>query len=230
MPNSRYAVYYAPPRDSVLWQFGIAWLGRDPETGRVLDPPPVPDLPPSAIAELTAAPARYGFHATLKAPFRPAPGATHDAIEAAAAGVASATACFTVDPPTIIELDGFLAIGYDQTPAPLARLAEQCVRLFDRFRAPLTASERQRRAEGLTDRQKQLFDAWGYPYVLDCFRFHLTLTGRLPTDERQRVREALLSAATPVLAESLAIDSLALFAEPDTGQPFQLLARYPLVG
>ena len=32
---------------------------------------------------------------------------------------------------------------------------------------------------GLTDRQEALLTQWGYPYVMEEFRFHITLTGAL---------------------------------------------------
>ena len=65
----RHAIYFAPPAGSPLAEFGADWLGWDPATGRGRDGFDLPGLP-RRRAELVATPARYGFHATLKAPFR----------------------------------------------------------------------------------------------------------------------------------------------------------------
>ena len=61
----RVAVYYAPEPSDPLWTAACAWLGWDAERGA---PVPQPDL--LEIADLTASPRLYGFHATLKPPMR----------------------------------------------------------------------------------------------------------------------------------------------------------------
>ena len=70
----RYAIYYVPDADSALSRFGAEILGYDPFTGNdVLVPGDLimqaPDWP-----ALIKDPRKYGFHATLKAPFPLAPG------------------------------------------------------------------------------------------------------------------------------------------------------------
>ena len=64
-PDARVAVYYAPLPDDPLFAASATWLGRDPESGA---PAPQPDI--AGIAEVTAEPRLYGFHATLKPPMR----------------------------------------------------------------------------------------------------------------------------------------------------------------
>lgn len=70
MAHSRYAVYLTPPFGSDLWRFGSDVIGRDAATG--LDQEGF--APEGHTAEswrrLTEEPRRYGFHATLIAPFR----------------------------------------------------------------------------------------------------------------------------------------------------------------
>ena len=46
-------------------------------------------------------------------------------------------------------------------------------------RPPGAAELERRRKAGLSAAQEKMLLRWGYPYVLDEFRFHLTLTGRL---------------------------------------------------
>ena len=71
----RYAIYFAPRPRRALARFGAAWLGWDAEAGADRDGPELAGLP-RPRAEIVATPRRYGFHATLKAPFRLARGAT----------------------------------------------------------------------------------------------------------------------------------------------------------
>src|SRR5258708_19714311 len=76
MTGPRYAIYFVPAADTALYRFGAAALGYDCFTGAdiaTLDALPVDA---GAWRELTREPRRYGFHATLKAPFHLAAGPT----------------------------------------------------------------------------------------------------------------------------------------------------------
>src|SRR6516165_8839808 len=63
----RFAIYYTPPADHPLTTAVALWLGRDAFTGR---PQPTPPDATVDVGTITAEPRRYGFHATMKAPFR----------------------------------------------------------------------------------------------------------------------------------------------------------------
>lgn len=225
----RYAVYYAPESGSPLDRFARAWLGRDAETGAALAPPRLPGLSATEIAELTATPRRYGFHATLKAPFRPAEGLGRDDIHSAVADFAAAQAPVQAPPLRLSRLDGFLALRPASESEDLNALARACVERLDHLRAPLIEAEIERRASAaLSERQQDLLRRWGYPYVCEEFRFHMTLTGRLDDAALKRVRALLAPKLAPIMAEPLTIRSIALFEEPTKGAPFRLAARFPL--
>ena len=65
------------------------------------------------------------------------------------------------------------------------------MKAFNAYRAPLSAADRERRIKAkLSPRQIELMDQWGYPYVLDEYRFHMTLTGALLDNMRDRFRNA----------------------------------------
>ena len=66
----RYAIYFTPGRGHPLSRTAAKWLGRDPFSGETSAPPEIARLSPAEIAYHTAAARSYGFHATLKAPFR----------------------------------------------------------------------------------------------------------------------------------------------------------------
>ena len=223
----RHAIYFAPPAASPLARFAAAWLGWDPETGAAPDPPALPGLPRPRAA-LTEAPRRYGFHATLKPPFRLAAGTDAAALDAAAAALAASHPPASRSRLRLASLWGFLALVADEPPAELATLANACVTRLDRFRAAPDADElARRRAGGLDPAAEANLVRWGYPWVLDRFRFHMTLTGPLAADELGPVQRALDEALAPLLAAPLPVTEICHFAEPADGG-FRVLARHPL--
>ncbi len=217
---TRFAVYFAPEDDTVLARIGWNWLGRRPGATDYLP------LPPDR-AELVADARHYGFHATLKAPFRLAGQADESALRAAMAVFAAHRPPFDLS-LTLQDLHGFLALRPAAPSAALDRLAADCVRGFDRFRAPLNDDERRKRLSvRLTERQQAQVDGWGYPYVFDDFRFHMTLTRRLAETERAAIAAELEPLFARALAEPVAVRSLCLFRQEGARAPFVLAARYP---
>lgn len=230
----RYAVYAAPGPDTALGRFGISWLGRDPASGEPVPRPTLPGLPPERIAALGVSPARYGFHGTLKPPFTLVRSQDGDALRAAVEALAATLTPVRFDGFAVRALARFVALLPDPQPPALAALAARCVADLDRFRAPPHAEElEKRRATELSDRQEAMLQRWGYPYVMEEFRFHLTLTDALDPQDRDAVTAALVDglSADGADAEVLGpwtLDHLALFAEPHPGAPFRLIARLPL--
>lgn len=221
----RYAVYFTPPPDAPLTQAAARWLGRDAFSEQ--RPAPLPGLWPSPdeIVAATAEPRRYGFHATLKAPFRLAPGRTEDGLAAALEAFCAARHPFTGPRLKLETLDGFIALVPAAPSAALARLEAEVVAAFEPFRAALTEAEvARRRPETLSPAQRQNLLRWGYPYVNDEFRFHMTLTGRLSQADAPRFLEALATRFGPLLDPPLEVGALALFAEPRPGAPFAVRA------
>jgi hypothetical protein len=224
---TRFALYYAPPRESAWWRAGCAWLGRDPETGATLTPPQ-PDSLAQPLDTLTAAPRRYGWHGTLVAPARCAPGVTPRDVLAHAAQwaqrqqpfmldveVETLGTCVAIRPAT---LDGATAIN---------AIASSALGACAPLRAMPSEQEMQRRLESsLTPRQRELLAAWGYPYVLDEFRFHMTLSDSLPNDGDRQAVLGWWRERVPALGP-MAIDGAALYVEPEPGAPFALWARLP---
>lgn len=223
----RYAVYHAPP-PGPLADFGASWLGWDAAAGAGCAHPDLPGLP-RPVAELTARPRKYGFHGTLKPPFRLAPGRDPAALAAALAGFARREAPVTLAGLRLARLGGFLALVPDGDPAPLAALAARVVEHFDPYRAPLGADERARRGPGLSTRQARMLERWGYPFVMEEFRFHLTLTGPLDPGVAEATMAALAPRLAPLLPRPFRVDALCLFGEGGDGR-FRLVHRYPLSG
>ncbi|SIQ60142.1 putative phosphonate metabolism protein [Paracoccus thiocyanatus] len=221
----RYAVYYAPPEGDFASR-ASAWLGWDAAAGRPLTPP---DLGLSA-AEITRDPCKYGFHGTLKPPFRLAGGRDADELQRALAELAGRLAPVTLPGLHLASLGGFLALVPQGDTAPLQALAATVVAALDGLRAPLIQAEiARRRPEHLTPRQRELLDLWGYPYVMEEFRFHLTLTDRLEEPLATQAAQILEAHFAPVLPRPFQVADLCLFGEAEDGR-FHLLHRYTLSG
>ena len=181
----RYAIYYAAAPGSALDRFGASLLGYDAYGG---DDLPFPDGVPPDWRELTQDPRKYGFHATLKAPMTLARRQDRGRLVAACESFASAPRPIPVIKPVVDSISGFIAVIPAEPSAELEQLAADATREFDSFRAPLTPEDRARRnPDKLTPRQCDYLDRWGYPYVMEEFRFHMTLTGRLPAERREPV-------------------------------------------
>src|SRR6202040_2558334 len=138
--------------------------------------------------DLTKDPRKYGFHATLKAPMSLAPGRTEPELLAACESFAGKPRPIPVITPVVGSISGFIAVVPAEPSSEVEKLAADCTREFDSFRAPLTPADRARRnPSDLTPRQHEYLDRWGYPYVMEEFRFHMTLTGRLAAERREPV-------------------------------------------
>ena len=225
----RYAIYFAPPVEGALWQLASRWLGRDAATGQRLQRPQIGGFSHGRLAEITADPARYGFHATLKAPFVLAPGRSPDDLAARIEAFATARAAFRAPPLVVGALGGFIALVLERPAPAFQALADASVTQFDDFRCPPAAADiERRRVAGLTPGQDQLLVRWGYPYVFEAWQFHMTLTCWLEASERDRLLIALDQYLRPALTDGhWAVDAIRLFRQENRGAPFRLWARFP---
>jgi len=225
----RYAIYYASAQGSSLDQFGAEMLGYDAWIGAAL---PFPDSVTKKVPdwrELSEDPRKYGFHATLKAPISLASGETESELFAACEDFADQKRPIPVIAPVVSSLSGFIAVIPEAPSNELELLAAECVRTFDGFRAPLTAEDRaRRRPHKLSPRQVEYLDRWGYPYVMEEFRFHMTLTGRLSEMRHEEVLTMLRSRFARLGLQQLEIDRIALFKQTDPSARFTIIGDWPL--
>jgi putative phosphonate metabolism protein len=225
----RYAIYFVPAPGTDLDRFGAHLLGYDAFTGMDL---PFPDgmlLTEPDWRELTEDPRKYGFHATLKAPLSLASGKTEAELVAACDAFASTPRRIPVVRPVVGSISGFVAVIPAEPPPDLIRLAADCVSAFETFRAPLTAEDRARRNPSqLTPRQCDHLDRWGYPYVMEEFRFHMTLTGRLGAERREPILTMLQKGFSAIGLDRLAIDRIAVFRQENAASRFRVLNHWKL--
>lgn len=223
MSYSRFAIYYVPP-EGPLATFGATWLGWD-----ILSGAEVPQVDVPGLDDITMTPRKYGFHGTLKPPFRLKTGQTVEELETAVAAMARRLAPANCDGLRLTPLGRFLALMPFGALDQLRQVAEACVRDLDDFRTSASEAElTKRRDVGLSERQEALLMRWGYPYVMEEFRFHLTLTGRLPEDALMHWMETVEN-VLPDLPAPFVVDQVALCGERSDGR-FSLIQRYALAG
>ena len=178
----------------------------------------------------TREPHRYGFHATLKAPFRLARPHTEADLLADALVLARVCTQIPIFQPAIELFGPFVAVASSALNIELYRLAESCVRHFDRFRAPLEAAEMERRvAGGLTARETENLIRWGYPYVFDDFHFHMTLTGTLAPNRREPILSELQRCFASYHGNRpVFVDRIAVLRQDSPDAHFALLCEVPI--
>jgi hypothetical protein len=217
----RYAVYFVPEFSQKLWDDACEWLGRDAQTDQELKQP---QLDYVDIAKVTASPRFYGFHATLKAPFELVGHLKEAHLLAHAEVFTAGCASFDIELAPA-EIGNFLALRLAADSKAMTDLHHRCVIEFDIFRAPITAFDIERRkTNNLTDKHEGYLQDWGYPYVFDEFRFHMTLTGAIDNPElRQRLLDELKPRFPTIRVR---VDGIAICYQPSRDTPFRILQRF----
>jgi putative phosphonate metabolism protein len=230
--QARYAIYFAPEARTPLWQFGSAVLGYDAASGRSIEFPAalasaVPDW-----AAMTEDPRRYGFHATLKAPFRLRDGVTEADFVRDVAVFAAGQPAFALDGLAVRALGRFIALTPVGDVRVLSGFASTVVKAFEHVRGPLTEADMAKRLKSpLTDRQRDYLERFGYPYVHDEFRFHMTLTNSLTEARLAEVKprlEAHYSADVPHGA--VWVDRIAIYRQDEPEARFRIITIAKLAG
>jgi hypothetical protein len=216
----RAAIYWAPGAGDLLARLGNEWLGRDAERNVRVRQPGIP-----GIEEFTAAPRHYGFHCTLRPPMRLATG--WNDFHAAARRVAAATRPFSLPPLQLQSLDGFLALTLACPCADMQALADRCVAETNACRlAPGPEELARRRAAGLSPRQEQYLQEYGYPYVMQEWLFHLTLTCRLSPAEGPAMMARAADHFAAALAVPRRVEEICIFTQ--NARDFLIAERIPI--
>ena len=219
-PYRRYAIYFAPRPETALAALGARWFAGDVKVAGLSD---------TELGAIVDPPAHYGFHGTLKAPFRLTEASSADDLFRAIDVLAGRQAPVRLPVLALKRLGGFFALVPGGPCPELDLLARNCVAALDGFRAPLSEEERARRQKaGLNARQEELLERWGYPYVLDQFRFHLTLTSQLYDGTAQKIEPVLHRLAADALEQPTTVEDVCVFGDPGGGEPFELIRRVPL--
>jgi putative phosphonate metabolism protein len=225
----RYAIYYTPPPDHPLTIAGQQWLGRDAFTGARLDQPAPSGISPEMMELHTAFSRRYGFHGTIVAPFEPAESVSEADLLAELREFCQDRDPFDLPRLKPVVMDRFVALAPAESLQALQLFAAAAVEHFSRRRAPLSSEEAKRRRKApLTPRQNAFLERWGYPYVMEEFRFHMTLAGPLTAELQGRFHEAASRHFEGMLRDPLRFGGLALFRESGPGAEFGVLEYVPI--
>jgi Protein of unknown function (DUF1045) len=232
-PNSfRYAIYFAPVLNSPWWHKGSAWLGRDASNGNAIEQPSLSDINATDFARFTQHPRRYGWHATLKAPFRLAPDFNYQDLRQTVEKLCADCPPFKLSPLGVKWMGDFLALqaplATDQTHA----IAQKCIVNTQKLAASLSEAEKaKRRRVGLNPSQENNLVRWGYPYVFEDFKFHLSLTGVMTGADKSQMRALKLAAETYFgNMPDCQFSALSIFSETKEGDNFRLVEQIPLSG
>jgi hypothetical protein len=215
----RYAIYFCPASDTALGRLGQDWLAASPHA------PELPGISTERRNALLVKVRRYGWHATIRAPFTPAADVGYDDVHRAVTSVAHACASFAL-PLHVHRLAGFLALRPCVDGVAPKQLATTSLKVLLPLCAPPSKETLDRRSVGLDADEVALLQSHGYPYVLDRYRFHLTLSAPAIESEEQAMREWL----GPRVAElpSARVDALSICREVTPGGAFELIERIPL--
>lgn len=229
-PAPRYAIYFTPRPLSPLAHFGAGILGYDSFEKADVPHLELRGIPAAELVTATAAPRRYGFHATLVAPFHLGDKSESHALDALDR-FCSLAAPLKVGRLNVQMMQNFVALKPAAANPSLDELAHRCVEYFDPLRRLLGAADFARRNNGdLSDRQRAYLDRWGYPYVFKEFRFHMTLTGPLTGDNCRRFHAALADAYQSLADHVLDIDAVSLMRQESRESRFEVIARRTLHG
>ena len=226
----RYAAFLAPSLDSAWWRAGSRWLGRDAASETALVQPALQGISTSDQQRLTSAPRRYGWHATLKAPFALASSIELSTLRSGLDHICQVWAPFTMASLEVVLLDDFLVLAPHGDASAVNALAGACVTGLHAFAAPLSPGElARRRSVGLSAEEDALLVRWGYPFVLSRFRFHFTLTGSLRNTSPETIL-ALEAAAAQWFGAlpPCRFEAVSLFVEPRPDADFVCMEQIRL--
>ena len=215
--SARYAIYFVPEPKTSLALLGSDLLGRDSETGSPISHANLADFSQQRLHDLTVDARRYGLHATLKAPFFLKKGKTEYDLLLSTKRFVRGRQAITLPRLELARIGSFFAlVPPGESPEELETvrrinaLAADAVEFFDHLRAAPSEPELARREpQKLTERQRVLLAEWGYPYVFDEYRFHITLTDKLyDSEEARRMEECLRVYFASVCNEETAVSSI----------------------
>lgn len=225
----RYALYFTPPKDDALTQAASRWLGRNAFTDEAVPQGETGLSSHDLWRKITDDPRRYGFHATLKAPFVLAPGRSEAELLRALEEFSAECVHFAIPDLVLARLGPFFAL-VPGTPSPeLQDFAAATVRRFEPFRAALSEADiARRKPDTLPENLRRNLMDWGYPYVFEAFEFHMTLTGPVADEDADAVEAVLRQTFAPFIGRPRDVLGLALFTEPARGAPFTVHSLLPL--
>ncbi len=222
----RYAIYYVPSENSELDLFGKCWLGWDPYKGEETTKSDLSKLPSfKKFSSLVLTPKQYGFHGTIKAPFKLKNEYTYNDLENKVREISKQIHSFYFDQLIIEKLGNFIGL-IPTNNLKVNAVSNKFVEELDYLRDELSESEiKKRKPHKLTSNQKQMLFKWGYPYVFDEFKFHLTLTSKLNVVEIDDVFRSLQNILKQVNLNKISFNNICIFGQK-SDEKFYFVQRF----
>jgi 2'-5' RNA ligase len=215
----RYAVYFCPAPASALAALGRDWLSGE------LAAHGISGIPLTRWNAMLADVRRYGWHATLRSPFTLSPDVDLNDLRQALQVVARSHAPINL-PLRCARLAGFPALRPVGDCKAVNALAAACIEAVEPLRLPLAETDFQRRASGLDAIETHYLGRYGYPYVFERYRFHMTLSAPASVEEERALQRWLSLRAS--MLPTARLDALTLCVEPSPGAAFEPLERIAL--
>ena len=222
----RYAIYYAPIENPELDLFGKCWLGWDPYKGEETTKSDLSKLPSfKKFSSLVLTPKQYGFHGTIKAPFKLKNEYTYNDLENKVREISKQIHSFYFDQLIIKKLGNFIGL-IPTNNLKVNAVSNKFVEELDYLRDELSENEiKKRKPHKLTSNQKQMLFKWGYPYVFDEFKFHLTLTSKLNVVEIDDVLRSLQNILKQVNLNKISFNNICIFGQK-SDEKFYFVQRF----
>ena len=232
---SRYAIYYAPPKESSLEEFGRYWFGWDPLNAKLINNKHrINYLNRFGIKNLinidknVLIPKKYGFHGTLIPPFKLNKNYSTNTLFKKTEEIAKKFKKFKFYKFKLKKINNFYAFVQNKKNNNINKLSNRLVRELFKFRSPLTKKEIDRRNPSkLSKLQLSILYKWGYPYLMSEFNFHMTLASEVTGNKLYSELKKIEKNKEIILNEINNFDKIYIFGENQKGM-FENLENFSL--
>ena len=231
----RVAIYFLPKKNSSLENFGKNLLGRDINKKKKISLTRRQKYFINRgftyfdeLKDYCEQPAKYGFHATLKAPFRLKRNVKTKNFYDVISHIAAQHSRFKIKGLKIVYSKKFTFITSRKPNKLLINLESDLVKHLDTFRAELNKTEIKKRIpDSLTFKQNKYLKEWGYPFVFDQFKFHMTLmnqnNNKLSNKQKLELEKLIYKTSNNVIE----FNEISLLGENKNGH-FEEIKRFKL--
>ena len=232
---SRYAIYYAPPKESSLEEFGRYWFGWDPLNAKLINNKQrINYLNGFGIKNLknidknVLIAKKYGFHGTLIPPFKLNKNYSTNLLFKKTEDIAKKFKKFKFYKFKLKKMNNFYAFVQNKKNNNINKLSNRLVRELFKFRSPLTKKEIDRRNPSkLSKLQLNILYKWGYPYLMSEFNFHMTLASEVTGNKLYLELKKIERNKEIILNEINNFDKIYIFGENQKGM-FENLENFSL--
>ena len=231
----RVAIYFLPKKNSSLENFGKNLLGRDINKKKKISLTRRQKYFINRgftyfdeLKDYCEQPAKYGFHATLKAPFRLKRNVKTKNFYDVISHIAAQHSRFKIKGLKIVYSKKFTLITSRKPNKLLINLENDLVKHLDTFRAELNKTEIKKRIpDSLTFKQNKYLKEWGYPFVLDQYKFHMTLMNQNNNKLSNKQKLELEKLIYKISNNLLEFNEISLLGENKNGY-FEEIKRFKL--